>query len=70
LLHAELIAVADCDPARARSRGEAYGVPGYGDYHEMLRRHPEIEVIDVLTPTAGTFHLLWPDGCVVAGAAT
>jgi predicted dehydrogenase len=47
----ELVAVADVDEARARSKADAYQVPGYTDYHRMLDKHPDIDVISILTPT-------------------
>jgi predicted dehydrogenase len=48
---ARLIAVADVLLERARARGEAYGVPWYIDHDELLARHPEVDVVDVATPT-------------------
>ena len=48
---AELVAVADVKEDRAREKAEEYRVPYYLDYHEMLDRHPDIDVIDILTPT-------------------
>jgi len=48
---AELVAVADVKEDRAREKAEQYRVPYYLDYHEMLERHPDIDVIDILTPT-------------------
>ncbi len=48
---AELIAVADLVEEKARAKAEQFGVPFYTDYHEMMKRHPEIEVVDILTPT-------------------
>ncbi|RKX30773.1 MAG: gfo/Idh/MocA family oxidoreductase, partial [Verrucomicrobia bacterium] len=48
---AELTAVCDCVEEKARAKAEEYGVPYYVDYHEMMRRHPEIDVVDVTTPT-------------------
>jgi UDP-N-acetyl-2-amino-2-deoxyglucuronate dehydrogenase len=53
-VRADLVALADIDGSKAREKGEKYGVPYYQDFHEMLRAHPEIEVVDVLTPTG--FH--------------
>ena len=50
-LAAELVAVCDVDEAKARAKGKKYKVPFYADYREMLRRHPEIDVINVATPT-------------------
>lgn len=48
---AELVAVCDRVVEKARAKAEEYGVPYYADYHEMIRRHPEIDVVDVTTPT-------------------
>jgi len=50
-LEAQLVAVADVDEAKANSKAEKYQVPFYTDYHQMLKMHPEIEVINVATPT-------------------
>lgn len=47
----ELVAVADIVEEKARSKGKEHGVPHYRDYHEMMKRHPEIDVADILTPT-------------------
>ncbi|OGV48773.1 MAG: oxidoreductase [Lentisphaerae bacterium GWF2_52_8] len=48
----ELVAVADIDEAKAKAQSEKYGgVPFYADYNEMLRKHPEIQVVDIATPT-------------------
>lgn len=48
---AELVAVCDTKEEKAKSVGVEYGVPWFTDAHEMLRQHPEIEVIDILTPS-------------------
>src|SRR5262249_21643323 len=48
---AELVAVTDIQEERARVAGAQYHVPCYVDYHEMLERHSDIDVIDILTPT-------------------
>jgi len=53
-LPARLVAVADADAKKAQAQGARYGVPHYGDYHEMLERHPDLHVLLVLTPTG--FH--------------
>ncbi|KPK99351.1 MAG: oxidoreductase [Planctomycetes bacterium SM23_65] len=47
----KLVAVTDIVEEKARAKAEQCEVPYYLDYHEMMRRHPEIDVIDVLTPT-------------------
>ena len=50
-VQAKLVAVTDILADKARAKADKYQTPWYTDYHEMLRRHPDIEVIDVLTPT-------------------
>jgi len=50
-LDARLVAVADIDAAKAEAKGRKYSVPWYTDYHDMLRAHPEIDVVSVLTPS-------------------
>ena len=62
---AELIAVCDCVEEKARAKAEEYGVPYYVDYHEMMRRHPEIDVLDM----DGSLSLLGEEGSVVMGGA-
>ncbi len=46
---ADLVAVCDIKPARAKELGEKYNVPYYTDYHEMAKKHSEIDVFNVLT---------------------
>lgn len=48
---AELVAVCDLLEGKAREKGEKYKVPHYLDYHQMIKAHPEIDVINVLTPS-------------------
>lgn len=48
---ATVVAVADVREDRARQASERCGAPWYADYRAMLRAHPEIDVISVLTPT-------------------
>ncbi len=50
-LPAELVAVCDIDEAKARAKGEKYKLPFYTDYHEMLKAHPDVDVVNVATPT-------------------
>jgi UDP-N-acetyl-2-amino-2-deoxyglucuronate dehydrogenase len=50
-VQAELVAVADIQEDRVRKKSEQYQVPGYRDYHEMVARHRDIDVLSVLTPT-------------------
>jgi UDP-N-acetyl-2-amino-2-deoxyglucuronate dehydrogenase len=46
-----LVAVCDIDAAKARQVGEQYGAAWYTDYHAMMKAHPEVEVVTVLTPS-------------------
>lgn len=46
---AELLAVADTDPARGEQAGRTYGCDYVSDYKELLRR-PDIEVVHLCTP--------------------
>lgn len=47
-----LAAVCDLDAAKARAKSAKHGdVPWYTDYREMLAKHPEVDVVDVATPT-------------------
>jgi UDP-N-acetyl-2-amino-2-deoxyglucuronate dehydrogenase len=47
----ELVAVCDIDEKKAQLKSEEFKVPYYLDYHEMMKRHPEIDVVDIATPT-------------------
>jgi predicted dehydrogenase len=50
-----LVAVCDVVPEKAREKAARYGgLPWYADYREMLTRHPEVDVVQVATPTG--FH--------------
>jgi UDP-N-acetyl-2-amino-2-deoxyglucuronate dehydrogenase len=46
-----LVAVCDVSVERAREVGEQQKVPWYTDYHEMMAKHPEVDVVSVLTPS-------------------
>jgi inositol 2-dehydrogenase len=48
---AELVAVADADPALADAAGEEFGVPSTTDVDRLLR-DPEVDAVAVATPTA------------------
>lgn len=50
-IDADLVAVADLDKEKSCKAGTKYAVPCYTDYHRMLEEHPEVDVIDVLTPS-------------------
>lgn len=47
----ELVAVCDIVEEKAKAKSEAHKVPYYTDYHEMVKRHPEMDVVDIMTPT-------------------
>lgn len=44
-------AVCDTVLEKAKAIGAQYGVPWYTDYHEMMTKHPEIQVVNILTPS-------------------
>jgi UDP-N-acetyl-2-amino-2-deoxyglucuronate dehydrogenase len=47
----ELVAVCDIIESRAKEKSEKYKIPFYTDYSTMMKKHPEIDVINVATPT-------------------
>ena len=49
--HGELdfVALCDMDKSLAKQTGESYGVPWYTSVEEMLEKHPDIMVVDVIT---------------------
>ncbi|MDD5593515.1 MAG: Gfo/Idh/MocA family oxidoreductase [Candidatus Margulisbacteria bacterium] len=51
LPEAELAAVCDIRPERAKALGEKERVPYYSDYGEMLAKEKGIDVVNVLTPS-------------------
>lgn len=48
---AKLVAVCDTDRARANAIASKLGIPSFTDIDDMLRSVPEIDVVNVLTPT-------------------
>ena len=48
---AKLAALCDVREETARRFGEANGVPWFTDYHEMLAKQPDIDVVNVCTPS-------------------
>lgn len=50
-----LSAVSDLQPTRMQGFPAAENVPRYANYHEMLQRHPEIDVVTVVTPSGMHF---------------
>lgn len=49
--HARLVAVCDIDLERAKNLGTVADVPYYTDYHHMLKHHPDVNVVTLLTPS-------------------
>lgn len=50
-IRTELVAVCDQDAVASAAKAQRYSVPGYTDYHEMMRAHPEIDAVSIATPT-------------------
>ena len=46
-----LTAVCDLVVERAQQYGEKYRVPYYSDYHQMLKSHPETDIVAIMTPS-------------------
>ena len=53
--HLNLAALCDLKPERMDSLPGPAGVPRYGNYHEMLRGHPEVDVVAIVTPSGMHF---------------
>jgi len=51
LKNAQLVACADIEKDKADSVGKENQCPAYADYENMLTKHPEIEVVSLLTPS-------------------
>jgi len=50
-----LAAVCDLIAEKASGYGQEFGVPAYTNYHEMLARHPEADIVAVVTPSGMHF---------------
>jgi len=48
---AKIVAVCDLSEERAKKVADELKVPFYTDYHEMLKKEKEIDVVNVLTPS-------------------
>lgn len=46
-----LSAVCDLEESKAAEYGRSFSVAHYTDYREMLRRHPEVDIVTVVTPS-------------------
>lgn len=51
----ELVAVCDLDIAKANVYRDEFGVPAYDNYHRMLREHPGINTVAIVTPSGMHF---------------
>jgi UDP-N-acetyl-2-amino-2-deoxyglucuronate dehydrogenase len=51
----ELVAVCDLDIAKANLYRDEFGVSAYDNYHEMLRAHPSINTVAIVTPSGMHF---------------
>lgn len=54
--NAALVAVCDSDSERAKQAGATYNVPWFTDAEVMLKNHPEIDVLNILTPSGNHAH--------------
>lgn len=48
---ANIAAVCDSDKIRVKEKAELASAASYTDYHQMLKEHPEIDIIILLTPS-------------------
>lgn len=48
---AELVAICDSDPEKVKAKSDKYNIPGYADYHQMMKAHPEIQIVNIAIPT-------------------
>ncbi|MGH7472145.1 MAG: Gfo/Idh/MocA family protein [Longimicrobiales bacterium] len=55
----ELVAIADPVVERAREFAVEFGIPHVYDNHEELIARPDIDLVDVCTPSATHFELAW-----------
>src|SRR4051812_42657723 len=49
--NARLVAVCDVKLERAKAIGDKLGIPAFANIDEMMRAVPEIDVVNILTPT-------------------
>jgi len=50
-----LVALSDIEPLRSSKINGDNGLPCYANYHEMMERHPGIEVVAIITPSGMHF---------------
>lgn len=44
-----VVALCDIKEERAKKMGDQYNIPYYTNYHQMIQKHPEIQIVEVLT---------------------
>ena len=49
--YANLVSVCDLIDDRRNELGKTHNVPTYNNYFEMLEKHPEIDVVSIITPS-------------------
>jgi UDP-N-acetyl-2-amino-2-deoxyglucuronate dehydrogenase len=47
----KLSAVCDLEIDKAQNYGKEFKVAYYSNYHEMLKKHPEVDVVSIITPS-------------------
>jgi UDP-N-acetyl-2-amino-2-deoxyglucuronate dehydrogenase len=52
---AQLVAVCDLEIGKANVYRDEFGVPAYDNYHQMLRAHPGINTVAIVTPSGMHF---------------
>ena len=60
-----LVALCDVNEAGAKAFGEANGVPYYTDHHAMLAEQPDIDIVNICTPSG--LHMEPALDCIAAG---
>jgi predicted dehydrogenase len=46
-----LAAVCDLDLEKAKAYGSEFNVPAFANYHDMFKKHPEIDIVSIITPS-------------------
>ena len=50
-----LVGVCDLDPEKAAAYSKEFNVPAYTNYRELLAKHPDVDVVAVITPSGMHF---------------
>lgn len=51
----KLAAVCDLEISKAKAYSDEYDIPCYQNYHEMMKTHPNIDIVAVITPSGMHF---------------